>query len=242
VNRYHRIVAERDGRSRLAIVEAAAALLRLHGPDALTTRRVAAEAGVHAPAIYRHFGDRDGLLEAVAEHVMAEQVAAKAAQDVASEPAGRDPVQDLRDGWNAQVLFALENPALFRLFSDPERTSRSAAARAGREVLAAKVRRVALAGRLRVPESRAADLLQASAVGTIQTLLSAPFEDRDPGLADATLAMTMSTITTQADEADDRTGPTAAMVAVRAHAETLETLTPNERQLLAEWLDRAIER
>ncbi|WP_338419811.1 TetR family transcriptional regulator [Streptomyces klenkii] len=33
----------------------------------MTTRAVAAAAGVQAPAIYRLFGDKDGLLEAVAE-------------------------------------------------------------------------------------------------------------------------------------------------------------------------------
>lgn len=232
----------RDTEPRRAIVEVAATLLRQHGPSALTTRRVAEEAGVHAPAIYRHFGDREGLLEAVAEHVMAEQVATKAAEDAVAEPLGRDPVQDLRDGWNAQVRFALENSALFRLFSDPDRVSRSAAARTGRQVLAGRVHRVALAGRLLVPESRAVDLLQASAIGTIQTLLSTPTEDRDPGLADAMLVVTMNAIATAEDATDDGATPTSAILTVRAHAESLEALTPRERQLLAEWLDRAVER
>jgi AcrR family transcriptional regulator len=233
-------MAVRDTGPRLAIVAAAAALLRQHGPDALTTRRVAEEAGVHAPAIYRHFGDRDGLLEAVAEHVMAEQVAAKAAEDAAGPP-GRDPVQDLRDGWNAQVRFALENPALFRLFSDPERASRSAAARTGRQVLAARVHRIALAGRLLVSESRAVDVLQASAVGTVQTLLSTPAEDRDPGLAQTMLTLTMNMIATQEEDPRASTTPAAAILTVRAQAETLEALTQHEQLLLAEWLDRVIE-
>ena len=62
-----------DARSR--IVDAAARLLREHGPAAVTTRGVAEAAGVQAPTIYRLFGDKDGLLEAVAEHVMAGYVA-----------------------------------------------------------------------------------------------------------------------------------------------------------------------
>lgn len=233
-------MSTRDTGPRRAIVTAAAAVLREHGPDALTTRRVAEDAGVHAPAIYRHFGDREGLLEAVAEHVMAEQVAAKVAEDAAG-PHGRDPVQDLRDGWHAQVRFALENPALFRLFSDPERAGRSAAARTGRQVLAARVHRIALAGRLRVPESRAAAVLQASAIGTVQTLLSTAVEDRDPGLADAMLALVMRDITTQEEGPRDGTSPAAAILTVRAHAGSIEALTPPERRLLAEWLDRAAE-
>lgn len=221
------------------IVQAAAALLREHGPDALTTRRVAQEAGVHAPAIYRHFGDREGLLEAVAEHVMAEQVAAKVARDADETTRDPDPVEDLRVGWRAQVRFALENPALFRLFSDPERVRRSAAARSGRQALATRVHRLALAGRLRVPEPRAADLLQATAIGAIQTLLSSPEQDRDPDLAEAMLTAAMDAITTDVAVPRDGTTPLAAILAVRAHAETLDALSPGERHLLAEWLDRA---
>ena len=53
-------------------------LLRDEGPGAVTTRGVAQAAGVQAPAIYRLFGDKDGLLEAVAESVMSSFVAAKA--------------------------------------------------------------------------------------------------------------------------------------------------------------------
>jgi AcrR family transcriptional regulator len=49
------------------IIDAAARVLRDHGPAAVTTRRVAEQAGVQPPAIYRLFGDKDGLLEAVAE-------------------------------------------------------------------------------------------------------------------------------------------------------------------------------
>jgi len=76
-----RVVSVETGRARTqaAIVEVAARLLDTGGPDAVTTRAVAAEAGVQAPTIYRLFGDKDGLLEAVAEQVMATFVSAKAA-------------------------------------------------------------------------------------------------------------------------------------------------------------------
>jgi AcrR family transcriptional regulator len=58
-----------DVRSR--IIDVAARLLPDEGPTAVTTRGVAEQAGVQAPMIYRLFGDKDGLLEAVAEHMMA---------------------------------------------------------------------------------------------------------------------------------------------------------------------------
>ena len=38
---------------------------------------MAEAAGVQPPTLYRLFGDKDGLIDAVAEHVMATYVAAK---------------------------------------------------------------------------------------------------------------------------------------------------------------------
>ena len=64
--------------TRSIIIDVAAQLLQEHGPLAVTTRGVADRAGVQAPTIYRLFGDKDGLLDAVAEHVMATFVSAKA--------------------------------------------------------------------------------------------------------------------------------------------------------------------
>src|SRR5687768_5320162 len=95
---------------RTGIVEAAARLLQEQGARAVTTRGVAQAAGVQAPTIYRLFGDKDGLLDAVAEHVMATYVATKAVAAVDA-----DPVADLRVGWRMHVDFALANPELHAL-------------------------------------------------------------------------------------------------------------------------------
>ncbi|HEY0937917.1 MAG TPA: helix-turn-helix domain-containing protein, partial [Trebonia sp.] len=57
-------VSARD-QTRAHLVEVAAELLASQGPDAVTTRSVALAAGVQAPAIYRLFGDKGGLLDAV---------------------------------------------------------------------------------------------------------------------------------------------------------------------------------
>src|SRR3984957_3946172 len=102
-----------DTRSR--IVDVAARLLREEGPAAVTTRGVAEAAGVQAPMIYRLFGDKDGLLEAVAEYVMAAYVSAKAEGVKAASAADSDPLDDLRAGWEMQIDFGVANPALFRL-------------------------------------------------------------------------------------------------------------------------------
>lgn len=225
--------------TRTRIIEVAARFLREQGPGAVTTRGVAQAAGVQAPAIYRLFGDKDGLLEAVAEHVMASFVAAKASTVAAAAEADVDPVEELGDGWRRQVQFGLENPALFALLSDPRRVAGSPAARLGRDVLAARVRRVAAAGRLAVPEARAVGLIQAGGVGVVTTILATPPAERDPGLADAVFAGVLAQILTDAPAAA-RPGHLAAVVALRAVAPDLDQLSDPERHLLVEWLDRII--
>src|SRR5690242_6235305 len=185
-----------DARAR--IVAVAARLLREQGPAAVTTRGVAEAAGMQAPAIYRLFGDKDGLLEAVAEHVMADYVAAKAAVVEAAAADDVDPLDDLRAGWRTQIDFGLTNPAVFRLLSDPDRVRHSPAAQSGRRVLESRIRRVAATGRLRVSEQRAVELMQAAGVGAIQTLLATAPQHRDPDLADVLYDAVLRHILTEA--------------------------------------------
>jgi AcrR family transcriptional regulator len=226
-----------DTRSR--IVDVAARLLREEGPAAVTTRGVAEGAGVQAPVIYRLFGDKDGLLEAVAEHVMTAFVSAKAQDVEAASAADVDPLDDLRAGWETQIDFGVANPALFRLLSDPGRVRHSPAAQSGRRVLESRVHRVAVTGRLRVSERRAAGLIQAAGIGVIQTLLSTAPEQRDPGLAESMFQAVLRQILTDAAGRPED-GPMPTVVAFRAIAPRLDMLSEAERQVLAEWLDRAI--
>ena len=224
--------------TRSKIVDAGARLLREGGTDALTTRGVAEAAGVQAPAIYRLFGDKDGLLDAVAEQVMATYVAAKATGQAAAA-AGVDPFEDLRAGWQAQIEFSLANPTVFRLLSDPNRVRHSPAAVSGRKVLESKVHRVAMTGRLRVDESRAVNLIQAAGIGAIQMLLSTPEERRDAGLADSMYEAVLRQILTDGPEPAE-VGPMATTVAFRAVAPQLHMLSAAEQTLLTEWLNRAV--
>jgi len=225
--------------TRAKIVEVAARLLHESGPAAVTTRRVAEAAGTQAPTIYRLFGDKDGLLEAVAEHVMAAHVQAKAATMEAATADNVDPLDDLRAGWQAQIGFGVANPALFRLLSDPDRVVDSPAARSGRDVLASRVHRVARTGRLRVTESRAVDLIHAAGIGVVHTLLATPERHRDSRLGDAMYEAVLRQILTEAPEDPDE-APMAAVVAFRAIAPQLHGLTDAERRLLSEWLDREL--
>lgn len=219
-------------------MEAAARLLHEHGPGAVTTRAVAEAAATQPPTIYRLFGDKDGLLDAVAEHELARCLTGKASV------AGSDnPVADLHAAWQDRVRFGLANPALFSVLVDPERGARSPAAAAGLDVLRARVRRLAATGRLRIPEGRAVELIHAAGTGAVLTLLSTAAEQRDPLLAETLFDAVMRTVVTHTPAmSTDNTAiavtVAAAAVTLRATAPELPMLTPGERTLLSEWLDR----
>jgi AcrR family transcriptional regulator len=220
---------------RAAVVAAAVHLLHEHGLDAVTTRAVAHAAGVQAPTIYRLFGDKDGLVEAVAEHVMAAWTATQSA----SASAGDDPVADLRTGWRSHVQFGLANPELYGLLTAPGRSAVSPATAAGVDVLRARVRRLAESGLLRVDEDRAVRMVHAAGTGTVLALLGTPADARDPGLADAMFDALSRSILATAPAVPD-TGATAVAIAFRTQVPDLPGLTDAERALLAEWVSRAI--
>src|SRR4051812_14085957 len=145
--------------ARERIVEVAARLLAEGGREAVTTRAVTAAAGVQAPTLYRLFGDKAGLLDAVAEHGFAAYLATK--QPPERTP-GADPVDSLRAGWDLHVGFGLANPALYSLmYGEPRPGTVSRAADAAFRTLRAHVRNIAEAGRLRIAEEHAVQLIHA---------------------------------------------------------------------------------
>jgi AcrR family transcriptional regulator len=218
--------------TRVRIVDAAAHLLAVGGREAVTTRAVAAAAGVQAPTIYRLFSDKDGLLDAVAEHGFRTYLDRK----VIHTPG--DPVDDLRSGWDLHVDFGLANPALYALmYGDPRPGRASTAAVQAELMLRAHVRRVAEVGRLRVGEEQAVDLFHAAACGTVFTLLAAAGKERDPSLSSRARDATLAAITTDTP-AVETPGSVGAAVALRAALGDVTTLTAGEHALMQEWLDR----
>ncbi|MCM3523074.1 TetR/AcrR family transcriptional regulator [Curtobacterium sp. P97] len=232
------IDSRRDVRER--IVVGAAELLHDGGVDAVTTRAVAARAGVQAPTIYRLFGDKDGLLDAVAEHVTTVFSAEKAAMVDAAGADGTDPVEALRAGWDATIAFGLANPDLFVIMSDPRRGRGSPAVAAGLRVLEERLRRVAVAGRLLVGASEAVRLVHAAGTGAVLAILGEPEGRRDPALAETVWAAVEAQVVVP--ERDVVAGPDRALrtaaSTLRAGVEELDRLTAAERAVLAEWLDR----
>ena len=219
--------------SRQRVVEAAADLLTRGGREAVTTRAVAAAAGVQAPVIYRLFGDKDGLLEAVAEHGYATFLAAKH-----TDARPQDPVEDLRAGWDLAVEFGLANPELYALmYGEPRRGTNSAAFQAGMQILLGRIHRLATSGRLRVDEDLAASLIHATARGAVLTWLSLPDDRRDPALLTTMREAMVSAVTLDKPAVHDA-GPAGAARTLRALLPEQTTLSSAEQHLLGEWLDR----
>lgn len=217
---------------RQRVIEAAIDLLTRKGRDAVTTRAVAVAAGLQPPAIYRLFGDKEGLLDAVAEYGFASFLASKHI-----DPDPPDPIEDLRAGWDLAVEFGLANPALYLvMYSEPTRDT-SAAFRAGMEVLMGRMCRLAAGGWLRVDEELAAALIHATARGAVLTWLSLPEDRRDPALL-TTLRESMVTAVTNQEPAVRDAGPAGAARALRAALPERTPLSSAERHLLGEWLDR----
>ncbi|MFE9348090.1 TetR/AcrR family transcriptional regulator [Streptomyces olivaceus] len=222
----------RSDQTRQRVVEAAIGLLTRGGRDAVTTRAVAEAAGLQPPAIYRLFGDKDGLLDAVAEHGFTAFLASKRI-----DPDPPDPIADLRAGWDVAVEFGLANPALYTLmYAEPTRAE-SAAFRTGMGVLMGRIRRLAAGGWLRVDEELAAQIIHATARGAVLTWLSLPEDRRDPALL-TTLRESMVAAVTVDQPAVRGSGPAGAARALRAALPEQTLLSEAEQRLLTEWLGR----
>lgn len=219
---------------RTRIITAAAQLIEQAGPMAATTRAVSLAAGVQAPTIYRLFGDKRGLLDAVAEHGLRSYVATKGA----STPHD-DPIQDLRDGWDMHVAFGLAHPGLFAIIAgDAHPRGISPALEAGMAVLRRRVRAIALAGRLAMSEERAVALIHAVGTGIILTLNSLPPERRDPALSETARDAVVRAITSDHLPVEHGGDPRPTAAALRASLDDTHVLSQGERLLLDELLDR----
>ncbi len=227
------------GDTRERIVRSAAALLAAGGRDAVSSRAVAAAAGVQAPTIYRLFGDMRGLLDAVIGVTLSAYVREKAG----GERAG-DPVEDLRHGWDLNIAFGLANPAIYQLmYGDPRPGAALSAVVEGGELLRALVARVAEAGRLRVGVDRAVQMIRAAGSGVTLTLIGTAPAERDPALSTTTREAILAAIIADEPAPETTAGGGLNRAAQRAVAlkavlaEVQAEFTPGERTLLAEWLD-----
>jgi AcrR family transcriptional regulator len=114
--------AYHHGNLRAALIAAALRELSTEGLDGISLRGVARRAGVSAPAVYRHFEDKDALLAAVAAEC-AERLGATMVQAVAEAP--DDPLERFRATGIASVRFAVAYPEHYRALSVPGLSERT---------------------------------------------------------------------------------------------------------------------
>ncbi|MBU8894496.1 TetR/AcrR family transcriptional regulator [Corallococcus sp. H22C18031201] len=131
-SRYH------HGDLRQALVDAAVALIAEEGFAALTLREVARRAGVTHAAPYRHFADKEALLEAVA----AEGYRAMAREMRQRMERVTGPLEQLITAGEAYVLFAVRHPPHFRVMFGPHftRPHEPVASEAGEDAFSLLVR------------------------------------------------------------------------------------------------------
>lgn len=103
--------------TKIKIADAAREILEAEGAEAVTMRRVAAAVGVTPMALYRHFPNREELLQAVAE----ESFTAVAA-DWGTRPLPDDTRAALLTATDALLDFALTRPKLYEFMFTARRS------------------------------------------------------------------------------------------------------------------------
>jgi AcrR family transcriptional regulator len=105
------------GDLRRALLDAGLALIEEQGAQAFTLREAARRAGVSQAAPYRHFADKGALLAAIAEEGF-RALSARMREEVARAAAPAGTLEPIGMGY---LLFAVENPAHYRVMFGPGR-------------------------------------------------------------------------------------------------------------------------
>ncbi|MFF0429265.1 TetR/AcrR family transcriptional regulator [Streptomyces sp. NPDC004520] len=204
--------------ARERILEATGELLATKDALAISTRAICDRAKVGMPEIYRQFGDKQGLLTAVADIGFARFLAEKR-----RNPLTEDPVADLRKAWDSHVAFALRNPYLYRLMFTPTGDAKPQAIKEAQAILLKAVERCRDAGRLRMTPELAGQAVLSANVGVCMMALSFPELFEDPAVSHAVRDAVIGKVT--GDEHED-TRVVSATVLAQALLGTLTGTAP----------------
>lgn len=224
-------------RTRQQILEVAAGILEREGAQAVSTRAVAAAAGIRAASLYQLFGDKDGLLSALAIHGFDIYLDEKHLLTQTD-----DPVEDMRRGWDMHVDFGLRHPAFYLLMYGIDRPGRRPpAADEANALLMRFLDRAAAAGSLRVRPALAARLSLAAVTGVTLSLIGTADEDRDPEISARMRDTLIGSLITEPPPAADSGLASRALTldaALTATDAAPLPLRPAETALLRDWLHR----
>jgi AcrR family transcriptional regulator len=231
-------VADASGHTRDRLLLAGATLLDESNGKPVSTRAICERAGVQAPTLYHHFGSRDGLFDAVLSHGFKAFLADRRAAP------GRDPIADIRDGWDTHVAFGLQHPEFYALIYGRVRPGVPCAVVADVEAMILDaLQPAARQGRLRVGPREAAAHVVAASSGVTLALIQLPPEQRDLTLSDRARDGVLAAITT-GDDPEARAGEYSAASAAIALSASLDdraldrVLSPGEAALFRELLER----
>ncbi|MFK8911702.1 TetR/AcrR family transcriptional regulator [Streptomyces sp. YS-3] len=232
--------------ARHRVLQVAAKLLEEGGSEAVSTRAVAAAAGITAPVLYRMFDDKDGLLAELAAYGF-EMYLAEKREALALTP--DNPVADLYRGWDLHVDFGVQHPAFYMLmYGTVQPGRRPPAADEAHALLVRLLGRVADAGRLRVPVEQATRVIHAATTGATLTMIGEESAKRDPAISARLRDTVIASITTDppASSGSDLASRALALDAALENALTAEPpaagaevpLRDTETALLREWLQQ----
>lgn len=203
----------------------------------VSTRAVCEAVGVGAPVLYRLFGDKNGLLRAVVDHGFERYLAEKRAA-----PASSNAVQDLREGWDGHIAFALAHPAVYRLMFSPAFATQPRAAAEALELVGSVLERCAAEGRLAIRPELAAQAVLSANIGVALNLVTQPTAYDDPGLSDRVRDAVIERVTLESPVTGGSTYQqslqrTALQLRAQLGADVATGLQPVETALLLHWLD-----
>ncbi|MFP5315983.1 MAG: TetR/AcrR family transcriptional regulator [Actinomycetes bacterium] len=225
--------------AKMRLLQAAAELLANSAGASVSTRQITQLAGVSAPTLYHHFGDKEGLYDAVVSAGFEEYVAGE--RDFA--PSGQ-PLEDIRRMWDNYVHFGLNQPELYLvMFGNIRPESRPAIVADAEALMEEMLNKAAAAGQLSVQPREAARSILAANVGVTLMLIAEPVAERNLDLSTMTRdAMIFAVASDQAEqaEASGKSSVVVAAIALNAalQASHSDQLSSSELKLFLEWLHR----
>jgi AcrR family transcriptional regulator len=220
---------------KTAMIVAAEQQLVASTDNDIATRAVCEAVGVTQPVLYRLFGDKRGLLDALADQGFERYANLKAAQARTD-----DPVADLKAGWDGHMDFARRNPALYQLMFAPRPRSHSTARRRVFDLLEAALVRCSAIGALRVDPRLAAQLILPANIGLALALIAQPELFDHAGLSHHMRDAVFNAVLTEPAETHHTDPVYAAALQLRSQLAVsgADALEPVESALLDRWLQR----
>jgi AcrR family transcriptional regulator len=224
-----------DSGVREALIEAAERQLAASAEGDIATRAVSEEAGVTQPVLYRLFGDKRGLLDAVADSGFARYARRKSELEATA-----DPVADLYTGWDDHMAFAADNPALYRLMFAPRPQSAATTYQRILELLESTLLRCAAVGALTTTPRSASRLILPANIGVALSRIAQPTLFDDPGLSHSARDAVFTAVLTNpgAPSTPDPVRAAARQLRSQLTLSGTDRLEPAETALLDRWLER----